>query len=121
MSRAVNNVASRARRKRIFSRAKGYFGKRKNSVRLASEAVNRAAAYAYRDRKQRKRQFRRLWITRINAAANLNGLSYSKFIHGLKRLSVDIDRKQLAEMAINDPAAFSKLSEMIQAEIAKAS
>ncbi len=121
MSRSVNHVASRARRKKVLSRAKGYYGKRKNSVRLGTEAVNRAAAYAYRDRKQRKRQFRRLWITRINAAAIQNGLSYSKFIHGLKALEVDIDRKQLAEMAVNDPAAFSKLSEMVQTEMNKAS
>ncbi|MBC8365969.1 50S ribosomal protein L20 [bacterium] len=121
MSRSVNNVASRARRKKILSRAKGYFGKRKNSVRLGTEAVNRAAAYAYRDRKQRKRQFRRLWIVRINAAANLHGISYSKFIHGLKALEVDIDRKQLAEMAVNDPTAFSKLADMVQTEMSKAS
>jgi len=121
MSRSVNNVASRARRKRILSRAKGFYGKRKNSVRLGTEAVNRAEAYAYRDRKQRKRQFRRLWITRINAAANLNGLSYSKFMHGLKQLQVEIDRKQLAEMAVKDPAAFSKLSEMVQSNAERAS
>lgn len=121
MSRAVNNVASRARRKRILTRAKGFYGKRKNSVRLGTEAVNRAEAFAYRDRKQRKRQFRRLWITRIGAAAKLNGLSYSKFMFGLKRLEVDIDRKQLAEMAVNDPDAFSRLSEMVQDEVGKAS
>jgi large subunit ribosomal protein L20 len=121
MSRSLNNVASRARRKRILSRAKGYYGKRKSSVRLGTEAVNRAAAYAYRDRKQRKRQFRRLWIVRINAAANMNGLSYSKFIHGLKQIEVDIDRKQLSEMAVHDPAAFTKLTAMIQVELDKAS
>ena len=121
MSRSVNNVASRARRKRILSRAKGFYGKRKNSVRLGTEAVNRAEAYAYRDRKQRKRQFRRLWITRINAAANLNGLSYSKFMFGLKQLNIDIDRKQLAEMAVNDAAGFRGLTERVQAEYDKAS
>lgn len=121
MSRAINNVASRARRKKILSRAKGYYGKRKNSVRLGTEAVNRAAAYAYRDRRARKREFRRLWITRINAAANLNGLSYSKFMFGLKQLDIEIDRRQLAEMAVNDAAAFRGLTEKVQAEAVKAS
>ena len=121
MSRAINNVASRARRKKILSRAKGYYGKRKNSVRLGTEAVNRAAAYAYRDRRARKREFRRLWITRINAAANLNGLSYSKFMFGLKQLEIEIDRRQLAEMAVNDAAAFRGLTEKVQAEVEKAS
>ncbi|MDP6419141.1 MAG: 50S ribosomal protein L20 [Candidatus Krumholzibacteria bacterium] len=121
MSRSINNVASRARRKRILSRAKGYYGKRKSSVRLGTEAVNRAGAYAYRDRRARKREFRRLWIVRINAAANLNGISYSRFIDGLKKLNIEIDRKQLAEMAVNDAPAFAKLTEKIQTELSKAS
>jgi large subunit ribosomal protein L20 len=115
MSRATNNVASRARRKKILSRAKGFRGKRKSSVRLGTEAVHRAGQYAYRDRRVRKREFRRLWIIRINAAAHQHGLSYSRLMNGLKRLEVALDRKQLAEMAVNDPAAFGRLAEMVQA------
>jgi large subunit ribosomal protein L20 len=121
MSRATNNVASRARRKRILTRAKGYQGKRKNSVRQGTEAVHKAGVYAYRDRRDRKRQFRRLWIIRINAAAHESGLSYSKFMSGLKRLAVEIDRKQLAELAVNDPSTFRLLAEKVQAELAQAS
>ena len=121
MSRVSNNVASRARRKKILSRAKGFRGKRKNSVRQGTEAVHRAGQYAYRDRRNRKRMFRRLWIIRINAAAHQNGLSYSKFMSGLKMLDVQIDRKQLAELAVNDSAAFGALANQVQAELAKAS
>ena len=121
MSRATNNVASRERRRKIFTLAKGYRGKRKNSVRLGTEAVDRAGRYAYRDRRMRKRDFRRLWIVRINAAAHLNGLSYSTLMNGLKRLAVEIDRKQLAEMAVNDPGAFQQLAGRVQEELAKAS
>jgi len=121
MSRATNNVASRARRKRMFTRAKGYLGKRKNTVRQGTEAVHRAGVYAYRDRRDRKGQFRRLWIVRINAAAHENGLSYSRFMSGLKRLAVELDRKQLAELAVNDPPAFRLLAEKVQAELAQAS
>lgn len=121
MSRATNNVASRARRKKVLTRAKGFRGKRRNTIRLGTEAVHKAGQYAYRDRRQRKRQFRRLWIIRINAAANQNGLSYSKFMNGLKRLEVEIDRKQLAEMAVNDPSAFTQLAGKVQAELAQAS
>ncbi len=120
MSRAVNNVAARARKKRILSRAKGFFGKRKSSVRLGTEAVQRAGVYAYRDRRARKRQFRRLWIIRINAAAHQNGLSYSVFMSGLRKLDVQLDRKQLADLAVNDPAAFGALALKVQ-ETAKAS
>jgi len=121
MSRATNNVASRARRKKILTRAKGFYGKRKNSIRAGTEAVHRAGVYAYRDRRTRKRDFRRLWIIRINAAAHQHGLTYSRLINGLKQLDVQIDRKQLAEMAVNDPAAFGRLTDMVQAELAKAS
>jgi len=121
MSRATNHVASRARRNKILSRAKGFRGKRKNSVRLGTEAVHRAGTYAYRDRRAKKRQFRRLWIIRINAAAHLNGLSYSSFMNGLRRLEVEIDRKQLADLAVKDPQAFGVLAERVQAELAKAS
>ena len=121
MSRAINNVASRARRKKILTKAKGYRGKRKSSIRQGKEAVHRAGQYAYRDRRNRKRQFRRLWIIRINAAAHENGLSYSVFMNGLKNLEVELDRKQLAEMAVSDPSAFKMLAEKVQAEVAKAS
>jgi large subunit ribosomal protein L20 len=121
MSRVRNHVASRNRRKKILKKAKSFRGKRKNSVRLGTEAVHRAGQYAYRDRRVRKREFRRLWIVRINAAAHQQGLSYSTFMNGLKRLEVEIDRKQLAEMAVSDPAAFSKLAERVQTELAKAS
>ncbi len=121
MSRATNNVASRARRKKILTRAKGFRGKRKSSIRQGTEAVHRAGQYAYRDRRTRKRQFRRLWIIRINAAAHQNGLSYSKFMSGLKRLDVQIDRKQLAELAVNDPDAFGALANRVQSELAEAS
>jgi large subunit ribosomal protein L20 len=121
MSRAINNVASRARRKKILSRAKGFRGKRKNNIRQATEAVHRAGQYAYRDRRVRKREFRRLWIIRINAAAHLNGLSYSRFMNGLKNLGVEIDRRQLAEMAVNDSSAFTKLAVMVQEQPVQAS
>ncbi|MCP4549111.1 MAG: 50S ribosomal protein L20 [bacterium] len=121
MSRAMNNVASRARRKKILSRAKGFRGKRKSSIRQGTEAVHRAGQYAYRDRRVRKREFRKLWIIRINAAAHLHGLSYSRFMFGLKALEIEIDRKQLAEMAVTDPAAFGKLATSVQTELAKAS
>lgn len=121
MSRAINNVASRARRKRMLSRAKGYFGKRKNTVRQGTEAVHKAGVYAYTGRRDRKGQFRRLWIVRINAAAHENGLSYSVFMNGLKRLAVELDRKQLAELAVNDPPAFRMLAQKVQAELGQAS
>jgi large subunit ribosomal protein L20 len=121
MSRSMNNVAARARKNKILNKAKGFRGKRKNTIRQATEAVHRAGQYAYRDRRQRKRQFRRLWIVRINAAAHLNGLSYSRFMNGLKQLEVEIDRKQLAEMAVNDPSAFKLLTDKVQEQLAEAS
>jgi large subunit ribosomal protein L20 len=109
MPRATNNPAAKQRRKRILKRAKGFFGAKKNQVREGRHAADRAMAYAYRDRKARKRDFRRLWITRINAAARLNGLSYSTFINGLKKASIDIDRKVLADLAVRDAQGFAKL------------
>jgi large subunit ribosomal protein L20 len=121
MSRSTNHVASKARRKRILTRAKGFRGKRKNSIRLGTEAVHRAGQYAYRDRRVRKREFRRLWIIRINAAVHLHGMSYSRFMNGLKQLEMEIDRKQLADLAVNDPAAFEQLAGKVQAELSKAS
>ena len=112
MPRATNNPAAKQRRKRILKRAKGFFAGKKNQVRAGREAVERALAYSYRDRKNRKRDFRRLWIIRINAAARDNGLSYCHFICGLKMAQIDIDRKMLADLAVNDTAGFAKLAEV---------
>ncbi|MDQ7062707.1 MAG: 50S ribosomal protein L20 [candidate division KSB1 bacterium] len=112
MPRSKYAVPSHRRRRKIIKRAKGYWGRRKNLIRTAKEAVDRALAYAYRDRRVKKREFRKLWITRINAAARMAGLTYSSFIAGLKRNNVDIDRKMLAELAVKDPEAFKKLAEI---------
>lgn len=103
-------VKARKRRKKILKLAKGYRGGQSKLLRTASDAVDRALYYAYRDRRCRKRDFRRLWIARINAAARLNDLSYSRFIRGLKRAQIEIDRKILAELAVSDPPAFSQLA-----------
>ena len=107
MVRVTNAVASRRRKKRIRKRAKGFVGDRKNHLRLTTEAVLRALAFNYRDRKNKKREFRSLWITRIGIAAKIHGISYSKFMHGLKQAGCELNRKMLAEMAINDPGGFS--------------
>lgn len=107
MVRATNAVASHRRKKRLFKLAKGFVGDRKNHLRLTSDAVMRALAYNYRHRKLRKREFRNLWITRISAAAKMNGISYSKFMFGLKKAACELDRKILSEMAIHDPIGFS--------------
>jgi len=112
MPRSKNAVASRARRKRVLSATKGYRGGRHALYRTARETLDRALAFAYRDRRLKKRDFRKLWIARINAAARLNGLSYSRFINGLKKAEVDINRKMLAEMAVNDAAGFARLAEV---------
>jgi large subunit ribosomal protein L20 len=112
MPRATNNPAGKQRHKRIRSRAKGFYAGKKNQFKASREAVERAMVYAYRDRKRRKRDFRRLWIVRINAAARINGLSYSHFISGLKRANIDIDRKVLADLAVRDSASFAKLAEI---------
>ena len=107
MPRARNPVQSRARRKKILKQAKGYYGARSRSFRVAKQAVIKAGQYAYRDRRQRKRQFRALWIARINAAARAHGLSYSRFMNGLDRAGIGLDRKILAELAVEDKAAFA--------------
>lgn len=107
MVRATNAVASHRRKKRMLKKAKGFFGDRKNHLRMTSDAVMRAMAYNYRHRKQKKRDFRRLWITRIGAAAKIHGISYSKFINGLKKARCELDRKILADMAIRDPHGFA--------------
>ena len=110
MSRVKRGFKARRRRNKVLKMARGYVGGRHRLFRTATEAVDRALAYAYRDRKARKRDFRRLWIARINAAARLNGLSYSKLIGGLKKADVELDRKVLANMAIVDPNAFSQVA-----------
>src|SRR3989337_3265215 len=115
MPRAKGGPKTRARRKRVLNLAEGYWGSKSNLYRTATEAVDRALKYAYRDRKARKRDFRRLWIARINAAVRLNGLTYSRFIAGLAKSGVGLDRKILADMAITDPAGFPKLPEKAKA------
>ncbi|MBW3518038.1 50S ribosomal protein L20 [Flavobacterium sp. NKUCC04_CG] len=109
MPRSVNSVASRARRKRILKQAKGYFGRRKNVWTVAKNAVEKAMVYAYRDRKQKKRNFRALWIMRINAGARLHGLSYSQFMGKVKANNIELNRKVLADLAMNHPEAFSAI------------
>jgi len=117
MPRVKRGVTARAKHKKVIEQAKGYSGRRKNVFRVATEAVTKAGQYAYRDRKQRKRQFRALWIARINAGARENGLSYSRFINGLKNASIEIDRKVLADLAVFDKAAFTALAEQAKANL----
>ena len=112
MSRVKGAVTTRKRRKKILKLAKGYFGAKSKWFRIANQAVMKSGVYAYRDRKARKRDFRKLWITRINAAARSNGISYSRFINGLKKAGIQINRKMLSEMAINDAEGFAKLVEI---------
>ena len=112
MARVTRGARGSRRRKKVLKMAKGYRGGRGRLFRSATEAVNRAMHYAYRDRKVRKRAFRQLWVTRINAAARLNGLSYSQFINGLRRAKVSIDRKILSELAVSDPAGFTKIAQL---------
>ncbi len=109
MPRSVNAVASRRRRKKILKSARGYFGARSKVYTVAKNAVEKAWSYAYRDRRNKKRAFRRLWIARINAAARQEGLSYSKFMHGLKKADIQLNRKVLADLALNEPAAFKSI------------
>jgi large subunit ribosomal protein L20 len=115
MARVKRGVTARARHKKVLAQAKGFRGRRKNVFRIAKEAVTRAQQFAYRDRRQRKRQFRALWITRINAAARKFGLSYSRFMNGLRMASVDVDRKVLADLAVADLPAFARLAEQAKA------
>jgi large subunit ribosomal protein L20 len=118
MPRVKRGVTAHARHKKVINRAKGYRGARKNVFRVANQAVAKAGQYAYRDRRQKKRQFRALWIARINAAARLNGLSYSRFMNGLSRAEIDLDRKVLADIAVHDSDAFSALAEKARAALA---
>lgn len=115
MTRVRNPVASRRRRKRLFKRAKGFVGDRKNHLRLTLDAVMKAMAYNYIHRKQNKRNFRRLWITRIGVASKINGISYSRFVHGLKQAGCDLNRKMLADLAVRDPVAFAAVAETAKA------
>ena len=118
MPRVKRGVATRRRKNRILRQAKGYYGGRSRLIKTAREAVEKGWKYAYRDRKQRKRQFRVLWIARINAAAREHGLSYSRFMHGLREAGVEVDRKVLAELAVSDPKAFGALAEMAKSKAA---
>ena len=111
MARVKRGVTSKARHKKVLKQAKGYYSARRSVFRVAKQAVIKAAQYAYRDRRNRKREFRRLWIVRINAAARMNGLSYSRFMAGLKIAAIEIDRKVLADLAVFDKAAFSFIAE----------
>lgn len=117
MPRVKRGVTAHARHKKIRAKAKGYYGARRNVIRVAKQAVTRAGQYAYRDRRQRKRQFRALWIVRINAAARQFGLSYSRLIDGLHKASIEIDRKVLADMAVYDLEAFGKVAEKAKASV----
>ena len=118
MARVKRGVVAKARHKKVLNKAKGYYGARSKVFRVAKQAVIKAGQYAYRDRRQRKRQFRALWITRINAAARLHGLSYSRLINGLHRAKIDIDRKVLADIAVHDPEAFGKIAAQAKASLA---
>ncbi|MFN2260675.1 MAG: 50S ribosomal protein L20 [Psychroflexus sp.] len=114
MPRSTNSVASRARRKKIMKQAKGYYGRRKNVWTIAKNAVEKAMLYAYRDRKTKKRNFRSLWIIRINAAARLHGLSYSQFMGKVKANNIDLNRKVLADLAMNNPEAFKAVVDKVK-------
>ncbi len=117
MPRVKRGVQAHARHKKVLEKAKGYYGARRKVYRVAKQAVIKAGQYAYRDRRQRKRQFRALWIARINAAARENGMSYSRFINGLGKAGIEIDRKVLADLAVFDQAAFSALAEQAKANL----
>jgi len=117
MPRVNSTVQAHARHKKVVKAAKGYRGRRKNCFRIATQAVDKARQYAYRDRRVKRREFRALWIARINAAARLNDMSYSVFMHGLSKAGIELDRKVLADIAVTDAAAFSKLAEAARAQI----
>ncbi|QRE72897.1 50S ribosomal protein L20 [Methylobacterium aquaticum] len=124
MARVKRGVTSHAKHKKVFKAAKGYYGRRKNTIRIAKQAVEKGMQYAYRDRKNKKRNFRALWIQRINAAVRPHGLTYSRFINGLAKAGVQVDRKALSELAIHEPAAFvavvEKAKSVLPAELVKA-
>ena len=114
MARVKRGVMVRKRHNKLLKQAKGYWGSRSRRIRVARQTVLKALSYAYRDRRNRKRDFRRLWIIRINAAARQNGISYSRLMHGMKQAGISLDRKILADMAVRDPAAFSSVVEQVQ-------
>ena len=118
MPRSVNAVASKARRKRILKAAEGYYGKRKNVYTVAKNVMEKGLTYSYVGRKNKKREYRALWIARINAASRINGISYSQFMYGLKKADILINRKMLADIAVHDAAAFTKLVEAAKKELA---
>jgi large subunit ribosomal protein L20 len=117
MPRVKRGVTAHAKHKKVIAQAKGYYGARRNVFRAANQAVIKAGQYAYRDRRQRKRQFRALWIARINAGARMCGLSYSRFMDGLKKAAIELDRKVLADLAVFDMKAFAELAERAKAAI----
>ena len=118
MARVTRGVTSHAKHKKVLKQAKGFYGRRKNTIRTAKAAVDRAGQYAYRDRRNKKRNFRALWIQRINAAARLEGFTYSQFMHGLDLSGVDIDRKVLSDIAGADPAGFKAIADKVRAALA---
>ncbi|TMK77913.1 MAG: 50S ribosomal protein L20 [Actinobacteria bacterium] len=120
MARVKRSVASRKRRKKVLDAAKGYVGGKRSSYKSAKEQVEHSLVYAYRDRKNRKRTMRRLWIMRINAAARAEGLSYNQFVAGCRKAGIELDRKVLADIAVDDPAAFGKIAEQAKAALAPA-
>ncbi len=117
MARVKRGTVGHAKHKKVIKAAKGYYGRRKNTFRAANQAVERAGQYAYRDRKVRKRDFRRLWIQRINAAAREHGLTYGVFIHGLSRAGIEVDRKMLADLAAREPSAFAAIVDKAKAAL----
>ncbi len=118
MARVKRGVTARAKHKKVLKKAKGYYGARSRVFRVATQAVTKAGQYAYRDRRQKKRQFRRLWIVRINAAARMFDMSYSRFMNGLNKAEIEVDRKMLADLAVHDIDAFGKLAEKAKAALA---
>jgi large subunit ribosomal protein L20 len=118
MPRVKRAITAKKKRRKILKMAKGFFGARSRLLRTATEATDRAMKYAYRDRRVRKRDFRKLWIARINAAARIHGISYSRFIDGIKKAHVDIDRKMLADLAVHDPKGFSQIVSLAKGEMA---
>ncbi len=120
MPRVKRSVHARKKRRKVLDQAKGYYGLKKSHYRYAKEQVDKSLVYAYRDRKNRKRTFRSLWIIRINAAARANGLSYNQLMHGLGKAGIELDRKSLADIAVSDPAAFSAVAERAKAALAEA-
>lgn len=117
MTRVKRSVRTKARHKKILKQAKGYFGNKSKLFKVANQAVMKSLSYAYRDRRNKKREFRKLWITRINAASRMNGLSYSRFMNGLSKAQILLDRKVLADIAVSDPAGFTALCEKAKAAL----